>query len=66
MLMAIRLAMPIRLVLGVPYGQSEYLGTPSGQVLNFSTSGTPFRTMEAASPNNQDSCDCSGSNGWFN
>ena len=53
-------------IIGVPYGQSEYLGTPSGQVLKFSTSGIPFRTIDAASPNNQDSCGCSGSNGWFN
>jgi hypothetical protein len=46
----------------IPYGDSAWVGTPSGRILRFATSGTPFKELPKPAKNNQDACNCSDSN----
>ncbi|ATS39377.1 DUF4329 domain-containing protein [Xanthomonas citri pv. phaseoli var. fuscans] len=44
----------------IPYGDAAYLGTPSGKLLRFSTSGSPYSELPGAIPSY--GCGCDGNN----
>ncbi|MCC8518046.1 DUF4329 domain-containing protein, partial [Xanthomonas euvesicatoria] len=44
----------------VPYGDAAYLGTPSGKLLRFSTSGSPYSDLPDAISSS--GCGCDGNN----
>ncbi|ALN90038.1 RHS repeat-associated core domain protein [Lysobacter gummosus] len=44
----------------IPYGQFEWLGTPTGKILKYSSMGRgDAQPLPQPSPRNQDACDCS-------
>ncbi|WP_078568518.1 DUF4329 domain-containing protein [Xanthomonas citri] len=44
----------------IPYGDAAYLGTPSGKLLRFSTSGSPYSDLPDAISSS--GCGCDGNN----
>ncbi|MCM5576674.1 DUF4329 domain-containing protein, partial [Xanthomonas hortorum] len=44
----------------IPYGDAAYLGTPSGKLLRFSTSGSPYSDLPGAIQSS--GCGCDGNN----
>ncbi|HCH0556510.1 TPA: DUF4329 domain-containing protein [Pseudomonas aeruginosa] len=50
----------------IPYGDSEWLGTPSGRIYKYSSVDASVSRLSAPSSANKDSCGCGGTNSWFN